>query len=49
VSWRSRFERSRVLDAHRQRSSRIERGERLFLSREVAGPANTHTEMEVLE
>lgn len=32
-----------------QRSSRIERGERFFLSREVAGIANAHTEIEVLE
>lgn len=32
-----------------QRNSRIERGERFFLSQEVAGPANAHTEIEVLE
>lgn len=32
-----------------QHSSRIERGERFFLSQEVAGVANTHTEIEVLE
>ena len=37
------------LDFPHQRSSRIERGERFFLSQEVAGVANAHTEIEVLE
>jgi len=37
------------LDFPHQRSSRIERGERFFLSQEVSGVANAHTEIEVLE
>jgi tRNA pseudouridine32 synthase / 23S rRNA pseudouridine746 synthase len=37
------------LDFPHRRSSRIERGERFFLSQEVSGVANAHTEIEVLE